>query len=71
MCNSVLAMSPLAVMQADLLHGAKLLDWGGQIGELEPGYFADVIAVAGDPLEDISGLGNVSFVMKGGVVYKK
>jgi imidazolonepropionase-like amidohydrolase len=64
-------MSPLAVMQADLLHGAKLLDWGGQIGELEPGYFADVIAVAGDPLEDISGLGNVSFVMKGGVVYKK
>jgi imidazolonepropionase-like amidohydrolase len=64
-------MSPLAVMQADLLNGAKLLGWEGQIGALEPGYFADVVAVAGDPLQDISVLGNVSFVMKGGVVYKK
>jgi imidazolonepropionase-like amidohydrolase len=38
---------------------------------LEPGYLADVIAVPGDPLQDISGLQNVGFVMKGGVVYKK
>jgi imidazolonepropionase-like amidohydrolase len=64
-------MSPLAVMQADLLHGAKLLDWDGQIGALEAGYLADVIAVSGDPLQDISVLGSVSFVMKGGVVFKK
>jgi imidazolonepropionase-like amidohydrolase len=64
-------MSPLAVMQADLLNGAKLLAWDGQIGSLEAGYFADVIAVAGDPLQDVGVLGNVSFVMKGGVVYKK
>ena len=64
-------MSPLAVLQADLLNGAKLLGWEGQVGALEPGYFADVIAIAGDPLQDISVLGNVSFVMKGGVVYKK
>ena len=64
-------MSPLAVLQADLLNGAKLLGWEGQIGALEPGHFADIIAVAGDPLQDISVLGNVSFVMKGGVVYKK
>jgi imidazolonepropionase-like amidohydrolase len=64
-------MSPLAVMQADLLNGAKLLGWEGEIGALEPGYFADVIAVAGDPLQDVGVLGNVSFVMKGGVVYKK
>jgi len=64
-------MSPLAVMQADLLNGAKLLGWDGQIGALEKGYLADVIAVAGDPLQDISVLQNVSFVMKGGVVYKK
>ncbi len=42
-------MSPLAVLQADLLNGAKLLGWDGQIGTLEPGYFADVIAVPGDP----------------------
>jgi imidazolonepropionase-like amidohydrolase len=64
-------MSPLAVMQADLLHGAKLLGWDGQIGALEAGYLADVIAVSGDPLQDISVLGSVSFVMKGGVVFKK
>jgi imidazolonepropionase-like amidohydrolase len=64
-------MSPLAVLQADLIHGAKLLGWDGQIGVLEAGYLADVIAVSGDPLQDISALKNVSFVMKGGVVYKK
>jgi imidazolonepropionase-like amidohydrolase len=64
-------MSPLAVLQADLLNGAKLLAWDGQIGSLEPGYLADVIAVAGDPLQDVSVLQNVSFVMKGGVVFKK
>lgn len=64
-------MTPLATLQADLLNGAKLLDWQGQIGALKPGYFADVIAVPGNPLEDISVLGNVSFVMKGGTVYKK
>jgi imidazolonepropionase-like amidohydrolase len=64
-------MSPLAVLQADLLNGAKLLGWDGQIGALEAGYFADVIAVSGDPLLDISTLQNVSFVMKGGVIYKK
>ena len=64
-------MSPVAVLQADLLNGAKLLGWEGQIGSLEPGYLADVVAVAGDPLADISALQKVSFVMKGGVVYRK
>jgi imidazolonepropionase-like amidohydrolase len=64
-------MSPLAVLQADLLNGAKLLGWDGQIGALEPGYFADIVAMSGDPLQDISALQNVSFVMKNGVIYKK
>jgi len=64
-------MSPLAVLQADLLNGSKLLRWDGQIGALEPGYFADVVAVPGDPLQDVSALQNVAFVMKGGVIYKK
>ena len=64
-------MSPVAVMQADLLNGAKLLGWEGQIGSLEPRYFADIIAVSGDPLQDISTLQNVSFVMKAGIVHKK
>ena len=64
-------MTPPAVLQADLLNGAKLLGWEGKIGALESGYFADVVAVAGDPLKDISVVENVSFVMKAGVVYKK
>jgi imidazolonepropionase-like amidohydrolase len=64
-------MSPLAVLQADLLNGSKLLGWDGQIGSLEPGYFADIVAVPGDPLQDISVLQQVQFVMKGGVVFKK
>jgi imidazolonepropionase-like amidohydrolase len=64
-------MSPLAVLQADLLNGAKLLGWDGQIGSLEAGFLADIVAVSGDPLQDISAVENVSFVMKGGAVYKK
>lgn len=63
-------MRPLAVLQADLINGAKLLGWGGQIGELKPGYYADIIAVPGSPLDDISAVEHVSFVMKGGVVEK-
>lgn len=64
-------MSPLATLQSDLINGAKLLGWGGQIGAVKPGYFADVIAVPGDPLQDIRVLEKVSFVMKNGVVYRK
>src|SRR2546427_757253 len=64
-------MTPLAALQADLLNGAKLLGWQGQIGTLKPGYWGDVIAVPGDPLKDIGVLGKVSFVMKGGVTYRK
>jgi imidazolonepropionase-like amidohydrolase len=63
-------MKPLQVLQADLINGAKLLRWAGQIGELKPGYFADIIAVPGSPLDDISAVTHVSFVMKGGVVEK-
>ena len=63
-------MTPLAALQADLINGAKLLDWEGQIGELKSGYFADVIAVPGNPLEDIAATQHVEFVMKGGVIYK-
>ena len=63
-------MSPVAVLQADLINGAKLLGWEGQIGALKSGYFADLIAVPGDPTKDISVLKRVTFVMKGGVVYR-
>ncbi len=58
------------VLRADLLHGARLLGWEGQIGELKPGFYADVIAVGGDPLTDISAVRRVSFVMKNGAVVR-
>jgi imidazolonepropionase-like amidohydrolase len=64
-------MTPSAALKADLINGANLLGWEGRIGQLKTGYWADVIAVPGDPLADISVVKNVSFVMKGGVVYKK
>jgi imidazolonepropionase-like amidohydrolase len=64
-------MSPLAALRAGTLNGAKLLGWQGQIGALKAGYLADVIAVPGDPLQDIGMLQKVTFVMKGGVVYRR
>jgi imidazolonepropionase-like amidohydrolase len=63
-------MKPLAALQADLLNGAKLLGWGGQIGALKAGYYADIIAVPGSPLQDIAALKRVAFVMKDGVVVR-
>ena len=47
-----------------------MLDMRGEIGVLAPGAYADVIAVSGDPLKDISALGHVSFVMHDGAVFK-
>jgi imidazolonepropionase-like amidohydrolase len=64
-------MTPLQVLQADYLNGAQILRWQGQIGELKPGYFADIVAVPGNPLDDITAVGHVSFVMKGGYVFKR
>jgi len=63
-------MKPLAALQADLINGAKVLQWQSEIGELKPGYYADVIAVPGNPLDDISVVTRVSFVMKGGLVVR-
>ena len=64
-------MTPLAAVQAGLLNGARLLGWDGQIGSLKTGYYADIIAVPGDPLRDITALQHVAFVMKGGVIVKR
>lgn len=64
-------MTPLAVLQADYLNGAQILRWQGQIGALKPGYYADIVAVPGNPLNDITAVEHVAFVMKGGVIYRK
>ncbi len=64
-------MAPLAAIQAGTMNAAKLLGWGDKIGELKAGYLADIVAVPGDPLKDITALERVRFVMKGGVVYRR
>ena len=64
-------MKPLAALQADLLNGARLMGLNGQIGELKAGYFADIVAVPGSPLDDITVVQHVSFVMKGGVIERQ
>lgn len=62
-------MTPLDALRAGTLNGAKLLGWQGQIGALKAGYLADIIAVPGNPLEEIGVLQRVAFVMKDGVVH--
>ncbi len=64
-------MKPLAVLQADMINGAKLLGWEGQIGALKPGYYADIIAVQGNPLDNISAVEHATFVMKNGTVVRQ
>jgi imidazolonepropionase-like amidohydrolase len=65
-----LGLSPLQSIQAATVNAADLLGWTDRVGTLEPGKFADVIAVDGDPLADVHVLENVRFVMKGGEVVK-
>jgi imidazolonepropionase-like amidohydrolase len=64
-------MTPMAAIQAATVHAAELLGWPGDVGAIESGMYADIIAVAGNPLEDIRELEDVRFVMKGGEVYKQ
>jgi imidazolonepropionase-like amidohydrolase len=62
-------MKPLDAIQAATINAAELLGWA-KIGSLETGHFADLVAVAGDPLADVRVLENVKFVLKGGTVYR-
>lgn len=65
-----LGMSPADVIRAGTANAAELLGWQDRIGELKAGKFADIIAVSGDPLADVTELERVQFVMKGGEVVK-
>jgi imidazolonepropionase-like amidohydrolase len=65
-----LGMTPLGAVQASTVNAADLIGWSDRVGTLEPGKFADLVAVDGDPLQDVSVLERVDFVMKGGQVVK-
>jgi imidazolonepropionase-like amidohydrolase len=65
-----MGMAPLAAIQTATVNAADLIGWTDRVGTLEPGKFADVVAVDGDPLADVRILENMKFVMKGGVVVK-
>ena len=64
-------LSPMAAIQAATVNAADLLGWSDKVGSLEPGKWADIIAVDGDPTKDVTTLEHVRFVMKGGDVVKK
>src|SRR6185436_1265353 len=63
-------MSPMQAIVAGTMNGAKLLGWDNRIGSLTGGKLADIVAVPGDPLQDIHVMEKPVFVMKNGVVYK-
>jgi len=63
-------MSPMEAIQSGTSRAAAVLGWADQLGSIEPGKWADIIAVSSDPIKDIKELQNVKFVMKSGVVYK-
>jgi len=65
-----LGMPAIEAIQAATIHAAELMGWADRVGTLEPGHFADLIAVSGDPLADITQLEHVRFVMKGGEIVK-
>jgi len=63
-------MPPLAAIQSATIRAAELMDWSDRVGAIEPGKFADLIAVDSSPLDDIKQLERVKFVMKGGAVIR-
>ena len=66
-----LGMTPMQAIRSATTVAAESLGTVGETGAIAPGYYADVIAVNGDPLTDVSVLENVVFVMKGGEIYKR
>jgi imidazolonepropionase-like amidohydrolase len=63
-------MKPIEAIQAATITAADLMGWSDKVGVLSPGHFADLVAVAGDPLADIRALQSITFVMKGGAVIR-
>ena len=64
-------MTPMDSIKAATVNAADMLNASADIGSIQAGRYADIIAVAGDPLADITELERVGFVMKGGTVYRQ
>ena len=65
-----LGLPPVEAIRAATTNAAELMGWSDKIGSIEPGKYADIIAVSGDPIADVGELEHVKFVMKGGVIVK-
>jgi len=63
-------MTPMQAVQAATVNAADLLGMSGKVGAVAPGYYADLVAVSGDPMQDVAQLEHIGFVMKGGAVEK-
>ena len=63
-------MTPMEIIKSATSRAADMLDMTGDLGVVAPGAYADIVAVAGDPLRDVNALGTVSFVMKDGAVFR-
>jgi len=63
-------MSPMEAIQTGTIRGAEVLGWSDKLGTIEPGKWADLVAVSGDPLKDITELQRVTFVVKSGIIEK-
>lgn len=65
-----LGLSPIEAIRAATTNASELMGWPDKVGSIEPGKYADVIAVSGDPIADVGELEHVKFVMKGGAIIK-
>ncbi len=65
-----LGESPMSALVSATRVNAEILGWSDRVGTMEPGKWADLVAVTGDPLQDITVTEHVAFVMKGGVIFK-
>jgi imidazolonepropionase-like amidohydrolase len=63
-------MTPMTAIQASTVNNADLFGWSDRIGSITAGKYADIVAVDGDPLQNVGILENIGFVMKGGAIYK-
>lgn len=63
--------TPIDAIRTGTINASEMLNMDKETGQIQPGYFADIIAVKGNPLDDVTLLQNVVFVMKNGVIYKR